>query len=408
MEPAMGTPHFLIRPGNPDFLDLPWDLPVDEWSHPRLVEMPSGIHRHPVVFVAYEEGVFVIKELPRRLAVNEYHVFRALEERTTRSAEPVGLVERSWVDPLDEQSAAVITRYVEHTFPYRHLVSGPGFGPRRDQMLDAVAGLLVEIHLSGCFWGDCSLSNLLYRYDAEAIESVMIDAETSRLYERLSDGQRAEDLEIMKLNLAGEMADIAAMTGEEIDRADLGLGEDVEARYRALWAELTEELVITRDESYRIRERIGRLNQLGFAVDDVHLMPTAEGSLVRMKVEVGGRTFHSERLRQQTGIEASENQARVILSDLSYFLAKHGSTTPSGKSVGTFKWLTTSFEPMVAKIAEARPGDPVQGYCDLLHHRFLLAQKRSRDVPNEEALADWIAVGTPGFDLTSAVPTAAG
>jgi hypothetical protein len=407
MEPAMGTPHFLIRPGNPDFLDLPWDLPVDEWSHPRLVEMPSGIHRHPVVFVAYEEGVFVIKELPRRLAVNEYHVFRALEERTTRSAEPVGLVERSWVDPLDEQSAAVITRYVEHTFPYRHLVSGPGFGPRRDQMLDAVAGLLVEIHLSGCFWGDCSLSNLLYRYDAEAIESVMIDAETSRLYERLSDGQRAEDLEIMKLNLAGEMADIAAMTGEEIDRADLGLGEDVEARYRAPWAELTEELVITRDESYRIRERIGRLNQLGFAVDDVHLMPTAEGSLVRMKVEVGGRTFHSERLRQQTGIEASENQARVILSDLSYFLAKHGSTTPSGKSVGTFKWLTTSFEPMVAKIAEARPGDPVQGYCDLLHHRFLLAQRRSRDVPNEEALADWIAVGTPGFDLTSAIPSVA-
>jgi hypothetical protein len=403
----VGTPHFLIRPGNPDFLDLPWDLPVSDWSHSRLVEMPAGIHRHPVVFVAYDEGVFVIKELPLRLAVNEYHVFRALEERTTRSAEPVGLVERSWVDPLDEQSAAVITRYVEHTFPYRHLVSGPGFGPRRDQMLDAVAGLLVEIHLSGCFWGDCSLSNLLYRYDAEAIESVMIDAETSRLYERLSDGQRAEDLEIMKLNLAGEMADIAAMTGEEIDRADLGLGEDVESRYRALWAELTEELVITRDESYRIRERIGRLNQLGFAVDDVHLMPTAEGSLVRMKVEVGGRTFHSERLRQQTGIEASENQARVILSDLSYFLAKHGSTTPSGKSVGTFKWLTTSFEPMVAKIAEARPGDPVQGYCDLLHHRFLLAQRRSRDVPNEEALADWIAVGTPGFDLTSAIPSVA-
>jgi hypothetical protein len=405
---AMGTPHFLIRPGNPDFLDLPWDLPVNDWSHRRLVEMPSGIHRHPVVFVAYDEGVFVIKELPRRLAVNEYHVFRALEDRSTRSAEPVGLVERSWVDPLDEQSAAVITRYVEHAFPYRHLVSGPGFGPRRDQMLDAVAGLLVELHLSGCFWGDCSLSNLLYRYDAEAIESVMIDAETSRLYERLSDGQRAEDLEIMKLNLAGEMADIAAMIGEEIDRADLGLGEDVESRYRSLWAELTEELVITRDESYRIRERIDRLNQLGFSVDDVHLTPTAEGTLVRMKVEVGGRTFHSERLRQQTGIEASENQARVILSDLNYFLAKHGSTTPSGKSVGTFKWLTSSFEPMVAKISDARPGDPIQGYCDLLHHRFLLAQKRSRDMANEEALADWVAAGTPGFDFTSATPAAHG
>jgi hypothetical protein len=395
----MGTPHLQIRPGNPDFLDLPWDLPISDWVQNRLVEMPTGIHRHPVVFVVYDEGVFVIKELPRRLANNEYHVFRVLEERTTRSAEPVGLVERVWLDPHEEQAAAVITRYVEHAFPYRHLVTGPGFGPRRSQMLDAIAGLLVELHVSGCFWGDCSLSNLLYRYDADAIESIMIDAETSRLHDLLSDGQRAEDLEIMKVNLAGEMADIAAMTGEEIDRADFTLGDDVEARYRTLWDELTEELVITRDESYRIRERIARLNQLGFSVNDVHLTPTDEGNLVRMKVEVGGRTYHSARLRQQTGIDASENQARVILSDLNYYLAKNGSVTDSGKDVGSFKWLTNSFQPMVAKISQLRDGDPVQGYCDLLHHRFLLAQRRGQDVPNEEALADWVESGMSGFDL---------
>jgi hypothetical protein len=396
---SMGTPHLQIRPGNPDFLDLPWDLPILDWEHDRLVQMPTGIHRHPVVFVAYDEGVFVIKELPRRAANGEYQIFRALEERTSRSPEAVGLVERTWLDRHEEQSAAVITRFVDHTFPYRHLVSGPGFGPRRAQMLDAVAGLLVELHLAGCFWGDCSLSNLLYRYDAEAIEAMMIDGETSRLYDQLSDGQRAEDLEIMKLNLAGEMADIAAMNDLEIDRADFTLGDDVEARYRALWDELTEELVITRDESYRIRARIARLNELGFSVNEVYLDPTEHGNLVTMKIDVGGRTYHSERLRQQTGIEASENQARVILSDLNYFLAKHGSATASGKSVGTFKWLTTSFEPMVARIAEVRAGDPVQGYCDLLNHRFRLAQRRSQDVDNDEALADWIQSGMPGFGL---------
>jgi hypothetical protein len=396
----MGTPHLQVRPGNPDFLDLPWDRPVSEWAHERLVEMPTGIHRHPVAFVAYAEGVYVIKELPRRLAYAEYHLFRALEERTTRAAEPVGLVDRVWLDPHSEQSGAVITRYVDHSFPYRHLVSGPGFGPRRNQLLDAVAGLLVELHLAGCFWGDCSLSNLLYRYDAEAIEAVMVDGETSRLRDQLSDGQRLEDLEIMKANLAGEMADIAAMTGVEIDHADLNLGQDVEARYLSLWQEVTEELVITRDESYRIRERIARLNDLGFSVDDVYLDPADGGNLVRMNIQVGGRTFHSERLRQQTGIDASENQARVILSDLNYFLAKHGSTTASGKSVGTFKWLTTSFEPIVAHVMEVREGDPVQVYCDFLHHRFLLAQRRGQDIPNQEALEDWISVGTPGFDLS--------
>ncbi len=402
----MGTPHFQVRPGNPDFLDLPWDGPVNEWANQRLVDMPTGIHRHPVVFVAYDEGVFVIKELPRRLATGEYHLLRALEDRTTRSAEPVGLVERLWLDPQSEQSAAVITRYVDHSFPYRALVSGPGFGPRRAQMLDAVAGLLVELHLAGCFWGDCSLSNVLYRYDAETIEAVMIDGETSRLRPSLSDGQRLEDLEIMKMNLAGEMADIAAMNDVEIDDADLSLGEDIEDRYRALWNELTEELVITKDESYRIRERIARLNELGFSVDDVYLDPTDTGNLVRLKVQVGGRTFHSERLRQLTGIEASENQARVILSDLSYFLAEHGSTTPSGKSVGTFKWLTTWFEPAVARIREVRPGDPVQSYCDLLNHRFLLAMRRGHDVTNEEALDDWTAAGMPGFEVGGQTETA--
>ena len=82
----------------------------------------------------------------------------------------------------------------------------------------------------------------------------MIDGETSRLRPALR-WAAAEDLEIMKMNLAGEMADIAAMTGFEIDHADFTLGEDVEARYRSLWDELTEELVITRDESYLIRER---------------------------------------------------------------------------------------------------------------------------------------------------------
>ena len=398
----MATPHVQIRPGNPDFLDLPWEQTISNWAHDRIVEMPAGIHRHPIVFTAYEQGVFVIKELPRHLAKREYSVLRALEERTRKAAKPVGLVERQWIDPHDEPSAALITRYVDHTFPYRHLVSGPGFGPRREQLLDAVAGLLVELHLAGCYWGDCSLSNVLYRYDAETIEAIMIDAETSRLRENLSAGQRNEDIEIMKLNLAGEMADLAAMTGVEIDSADLHLGDDVAARYELLWAELDQGLIIEREETYRIRERVARLNELGFSVDDVYLDPTDNGNLVRLSLSVAGRTFHSERLRQLTGIEASENQARVILTDLNYFLAKHGSMTASGKSVGTFKWLTTSFEPIVGRIAEVRAGDRVQGYCDFLNHRYMLAQQRSQDVANEEALADWMQNGMPGFELTRA------
>lgn len=396
----MGIPKLQIRPGNPDFLDLPWEEPVSSWHDPRLVTMPAGVHRHPVVFVAYEEGVYAIKEMPLRLAETEFEVLVLLQERTHRAATPAGFVERNWLDPQEESAGAVITRFVEHAFPYRRLVSGPGFGARRSQMLDAMAGLLVELHLVGCYWGDCSLSNVLYRFDAGGIEAVMIDGETSELHPSLSDGQRLQDLQIMEMNLAGEMSDVAAMHGSVVADADLALGEDVTRRYRALWSELTEPLVIARDESFKIRERIARLNALGYSVPDIMIEPTASGDVVTMTTQVGGRTHNTDNLRELTGIEASENQARLLLGDLNYFLAKSGSLSTTGKNVGTFKWLTSSYEPMVARIQELWHGDdPVQGYCDFLHHRGVLATTRGVDISNDEAFESWVAGGFPGFPL---------
>lgn len=401
---AVGTPRLHIRPGNPDFLDLPWESPIDEWGSPRLVSMPIGVHRHPVVFVAYEEGVYAIKEMPRRLAAKEFDVLVSLQTFTHRAAVPAGLVERTWLDPHDEPSAAVITRYVEHAFPYRRLVSGNGFGGRRSQMLDSVAGLLVELHIAGCYWGDCSLSNVLYRFDAGGIEAIMIDGETSEMHPTLSRGQRMQDLGIMEVNVAGEMADIAAEGDKPIVDADLELGEDITRRYHALWTELNDELVVDKNESYKIRERIGRINDLGFSVIDFEIEPTEQGNVVRMQTRVGGRTFNTDQLRRLTGIEASENQAKVILGDLNYHLAKHGSTTSTGKSVGTFKWLTGTYEPMIARIAEEWPHrdqhDLIQGYSDFLHHRMILATARGEDVDNEEAYGSWAAAGFPGFPVS--------
>jgi hypothetical protein len=397
----MGTPSFQIRPGNPDFLDLAWDRPVNEWDGGRLCTMPTGIHRHPVVFVAYDEGIYAIKEMSRRLAANEYRVLRALQEETHRVAQPAGLVGRDWLDPHEEGAGAVITRYVDHTFPYRRLVSGSGFGARRTQMLDALASLLVELHLAGCYWGDCSLSNVLYRFDAGSIEAIMIDAETSAVHDELSDGQRHQDVEIMKENLAGEMADIAAEMGGGLAEADMELGLDVAARYDALWDELTQDLVIKRDENYQIRERIARINDLGFAVDDIEIAPVPGGDRVRMSVRVGGRTYNSDVLQRRTGVVASENQARTILGDLEYFYAVNGYTSPTERNVGTYRWLNDWFEPLTARIADIWHGeDPVQGYCDYLNHRMTMARKLHADVDPMKAFEDWVTSGFPGFDMS--------
>jgi hypothetical protein len=271
---------------------------------------------------------------------------------------------------------------------------------RRNQLLDAMAGLLVELHLAGCYWGDCSLSNVLYRYDAGAIEAIMIDAETSRIYPSLSDGERREDIEIMKENLAGDMADVAAMSGVDIDVADLTLGTDVEGRYTALWDELFADLVITRAEGYRIQQTVARINDLGFFVGDIDLEPADGGEVVRMSVRVVGRTYHSDRLRDQTGIDASENQAKALLGDLSYFLARNGLAHADGRTAGTLRWLVESFDPMTRRIRDLWEGeDPIQGYCDFLFHRNSIAAERGADIDDDTAFASWVEAGFPGIPL---------
>lgn len=373
---------------------------MTEWEDPRRLALPKGISRHEVHFYRYEDAVFAVKELPLAAARREWEMLRALEEIDAPAVHPVGLVERPWVDPGAEHAAAVITDYLHHSFSYRELLSGWGFGERRNQMLDAFAGLLVDLHLLGCYWGDCSLSNVLYRFDAGAIQVTMVDAETAAVYGELSDGQRADDLAIMIENVAGGMADIAAEQGADIDAADLALGEDVARRYEGLWAELTRDALIGRDEQYRITERVARINELGFEVRDLRLVPQGDGDRLRMALAVGGRTFHTRRLRELTGVDASEHQARQILSDLGAYEARLARTSPAQKDLASILWRVEVFEPMLERLRsleDRHTSDPIQAFCDLLHHRYLQSVAAGRDVPTEEALEHWIASGQPGY-----------
>jgi hypothetical protein len=397
----LSIPTLSIRPGHPDFLDLPWGRSVEEWADGRVVQLPTGVHRHPIVFVSYDEGLYAIKELPRHLAYHEYESLRTLRERLRPVANPVGVVERGWVEPREEWSSAVITEFMPFTFTYRELIGDGELDLRRGQLLDAFAGLLVELHLAGCHWGDCSLSNVLYRYDADSIEALMIDAETVELHDHLSDGQRYHDLEIMEVNVAGGMADIAIQMGEDLDDADLDFGTDVIARYEALWNELKTDPVIASDERHKIRARIERLNELGFEVGDVSLTPEeGGGNRVRMQVMVGGRSYHSNRLRRLTRIDASENQARRILSDLHYHRAREPFRSAPTKDLSAMMWRVQVFEPLMQRIKVDVPDiEPVQAYTDFLHHRFLLSYSQGRDVPSAEAYVNWAAAGFPGYSL---------
>lgn len=395
----MSTPTITIRAGHPDFLDLPWRETLPAWDIPDLVDLPKGVSRHEVRFVQTDAGIYAIKELPERAARNDYEVLRGLEDASAPAVVPVGLITGRTGDDRDEASAALVTAYESFSFSYRELLAGPGFGQNRTKMLDAFAYLLVQLHLAGCFWGDCSLSNVLYRWDADAIETIMVDAETASLHPGgLTAGQREEDISIMIENVAGGMADVAAEAGSDLDAADLGMGEDIGERYRHLWDELKAEEVIGPTERYRISERIERINALGFDVEEVDVVPAGSSDTLRFKLRVGGRSFHSRRLRDLTGIDALERQARQILSDIYYAQAREGAASPTMKNIAAVKWRVGEFEPMIQKLSEtANVPDPVQAYTDLLHHRFVLASEKGRDVSTDEAYEDWLEAGQPGY-----------
>ena len=389
-----------IRPGHPDFLDLDWARSVEEWDSPRLVDLPRGISRHVVRFVSYRQGIYAIKELPTALAHRDYEVLRSLESKGAPAVMSVGLIDSRAADPTAETAAALITRYEDFSFSFRELLEGPGFGQRRNQMLDAFASLLVELHTTGCFWGDCSLSNTLCRFDAESIETIMVDAETAAMFDTLTEGQREEDLEIMIINVAGGMADIAAERGIALDDADLALGEDIAARYRGLWAELTDTPTIGSDERYLIAERVRRLNELGFDVQEIDLQPSEGGQRLQMKVRVGGRTYHRVKLKELTGVEALENQARQILDDLYYFQARTHRQESNLKALTAVQWRVGEFEPMLRRMKDLGPAiDPIQAYCDLLHLRYIKSVEAGQDIGTEAAFEAWMEAGRPGYPV---------
>lgn len=387
-------PDLTIRPGHPDFLDLPWTEPLETWDSPRLVDLPRGISRHVVRFVAYRQGIYAVKQLPERAALRDYEALRTLEDRDAPAVTAVGLVTGRDPDPTAEPAAALITRYLDYSFSFRELLQGPGFGVHRVQLLDAFASLLVELHLAGCFWGDCSLSNTLYRWDADSLETRMVDAETATLFEVLTDGRREEDLEIMTENVAGGMGDIAAERGVPLDEADLALGLDIAGRYRGLWDELSAVWVVDTNDQYKIAERVARINDLGFNVDDLTVSST-QGKLV-INVRVGGRSFHTNRLKELTGLEAAERQAAQILDDLYYYTAKYATDTPA--TIAAIRWRVDAFEPVMERLRSlSGVADAVQAYCDLLHHRYLMSVEAQQDVGTEAAFGSWIEQGMPGY-----------
>jgi hypothetical protein len=262
----------------------------------------------------------------------------------------------------------------------------------RNSLLDALAELLVRIHLAGFFWGDCSLSNTLFRRDAGTLSAYLVDAETGELHPTLSPGQRAHDLQVAEENVAGELLDLeAAEVGLPSGLDPIETAAEVVRRYESLWSELTREDVFGPDETYRIDERLRRLNQLGFDVEEVKLVGDAGGRSLRLNPQVVEPGHHRRRLHTLTGLYVQENQARRLLNDLATYRAT-GERAGTPESVVAYRWLTECFEPSIAAVPVELRGkrEPAELFHEILEHRWFLSEAARRDVGMPAAVASYV------------------
>jgi hypothetical protein len=308
----------------------------------------------------------------------------------------VGIAERE-----DEGTGTLVTEYLRHSLQYRRLLMRVPLEPGgyRDRLLDAMAGLLVDLHRAGVYWGDCSLANTLFRRDGDTFAAHLVDAETSEVYPALSAGQRAYDLDVLVENVAFGLADLAALQGRpETMEEQIEAAEAVRTRYTMLWDELFRQVEIQAGDRYAIQAHVRRLNDLGFAVGEIELEPGPAGR-VRLRAAVTRRDFHSRELQRRTGLVALEGQARLLLNDLreyrcwlEYFERRRIASADAAE-----RWRADVLDPTLARLAPAigPTRDALQAYCDLLEHKWLLSELRREDVGLDAALASYLAAGAP-------------
>ncbi len=390
--------HIARPTHHPDVADLPVAVRLADWDLPGIHRV-LGVHRHEVKLVELGDVSYVVKELPDELADREYRLLRELAEGGLPTVEVVATVTGRSEDgfPVD---GLLITRHLDYSLPYRSLLSGRGLSIPflGDRMLDALVGLLVRLHLAGFFWGDCSLSNTLFRRDAGTLSAYIIDVETGERHERLTDGQRSLDLMIATDNVAGGLLDLqeAGRLAAAID--PFTVAQTIEDRYARLWSELTgaEEFDPTgpADTHLRLRRRLDRLHGLGFDVEELDVVSSDGDPSIRIVPRVVEHGFHAERLKGLTGLVTEENQARRMLDDIREYTTELQSSTtvPVPENVTAVRWLDRRFEPIIAAI----PGhllvrlEAAEIFHQLLEHRWYLAERLGHDVTLEEALRSYL------------------
>ena len=379
---------------------LPWNQPLEEWPEDPALAEKRGISRHVVRLIRVtdepDSEIYAVKETVSEFANREYAALRELRRLQAPSVDPIAVVEGRKDINGEELPCVLATRFLPYSLPYRVVLSGALSPHDILNMANALAFLLVRLHLLGFWWGDCSLSNTLFRRDAEGFAAYLVDAETGEFQKTLSDGQREHDLDIAHFNVAAELEDLA-LSGVLYPGMDpVRASDTVMKRYRRLWAALRDPQSLDPTDRRAVERAMRQLHDLGFAVEEVSIAIDGDNKVLKFQPKLVAAGYHTNRLRELMGLETEELQAKRILASFDRYRAREGAATATVNETA-FKWLTEVFNPIVNSVPAEHLGrvEPAQLFHEVLEHRWYLSEAAGHDVGLDLACKTYISEVLP-------------
>jgi hypothetical protein len=379
---------------------LPWDLPLEQWPEDPALAEKRGISRHIVRLIRVNDEpdaeIYAVKETVSEFANREYAALRELRRLQAPSVDPIAVVEGRKDAHGEELPCVLATRFLPYSLPYRVLLSGAVTPHDILNMANALALLLVRLHLLGFWWGDCSLSNTLFRRDADSFAAYLVDAETGEFQKTLSDGQREHDLDIAHFNVAAELEDLA-LSGVLYPGMDPVRASDaVIKRYRRLWAALRDPQSLDPTDRRAVERAMRQLHDLGFAVEEVSISIDGDNKVLKFQPKLVAAGYHTNRLRELMGLDTEELQAKRILASFDRYRARESNPSTNVNETA-FKWLTEVFNPIVNSVPEEHVGrvEPAQLFHEVLEHRWYLSEAAGHDVGLDLACKTYISEVLP-------------
>lgn len=381
--------HVVATRGDGSVLTLPWSVPLAEWDERCVVPAARGLSRHVVRIVRVEREMLAVKETDERIAFREYRLLRELQRLGQPAVAPRAVVTGRTANDGTDLPAALVTEHLHYSLPYRTLFQHGLQGEQLPQLLDALVVLLVRLHLVNFHWGDVSLSNVLFRRDAGGFAAFLVDAETGELHPTLSDEMREYDVGVGLENVFAEILDLQAAGNLDTEVVAEDVVELISAHYADLWHEVTagEEFDVT--EWWRVEQRLQRINDLGFDVDELDVEADAERVRITPKAVEAGH--HRRELRDLTGLQVEDEQARKLLNDIAAFTAANDLGHLDQKAAAT-QWLTTVYTPLVGLLPpdQASEVNPAEYFHEVMEHRWRLSESAGREVDIRDAAVDFI------------------